>query len=189
MNQIIIDNTVIPTDPTEINSLSLLDVIYNSIILQVEECNEFIKNKHFNHNNANYTLKLKTLIDIYLLKILEYNPDNVKMTNRKIRDETKTLNQNYNILMNELFYKHDWVDDTEMKKHLCRCPYIYRYISRNYMACWICGKENFRDDIIEKEISRQKNINIGLYLRNDATNINILNTLPVDLSKYVVKYI
>ena len=92
--------------------------------------------------------------------------------------------------------KSDWVDSKY--KPVCRCPYKFRIITwrnggygdmRYYMRCPICDKSDFNNDIKIQEQIRQQNINIGLYLRNETTDINIINSLPFDLSKRVIQYI
>jgi hypothetical protein len=57
------------------------------------------------------------------------------------------------------------------------------------MTCGICRKNDFQKDIINQVQNREQNINSGLYLRNETTDINIINSLPFDLSKQVVQYI
>jgi hypothetical protein len=78
----------------------------------------------------------------------------------------------------------------------CKCPYEFRaptmpqYSSVRPppgLVCLVCRKVYTIKELIQQEKLKKKLT--GLYLESEFSSENILNALPNDISKYVVKYI
>jgi len=217
MSFITIDNTTIPTDLDAISSLPIQELIYNGRILDTEIYITDEKNK-YNKIYKNYISELTSIQSIYYNTLtLKTNtlPYRSSIASNIIYYEKEDAQRRYHHQMTEFYKiknkimkkcdkktktkkqkKSDWVDSKY--KPVCRCPYKFRIITwrnggygdmRYYMRCPICDKSDFNNDIKIQEQIRQQNINIGLYLRHETTDINIINSLPIDLSKHVIQYI
>jgi len=209
MSFIIVDKIRIPTDPEAINALPIEEIVYNNIILRIEILTTNIKIR-YSKNYEKYMLTLFSIKRLYNLRSMMTNTTTDEMRSITYRHtlyiEQQTLAANYRNKMTEFYKlknkimkkcdkktktqkdkKSKWVDDNYQPS--CNCPYIHRNCLGDYMCCGICGKNDFQKDIITQVQNREQNINSGLYLRNESTDINIINSLPFDLSKQVVQYI
>jgi hypothetical protein len=208
MSFIIVDKIRIPTDPEAINALPIEEIVYNNIILRTEILTTNIKIR-YSKNYEKYMLTLFSIKRLYNLRLMtQTSTDEMRsITYRhKLDVEQVTLFANYRNKMTEFYKlknkimkkcdkktktqkdkKSKWVDDNYQPS--CNCPYIHRICLADHMTCGICRKNDFQKDIINQVQNREQNINNGLYLRNESTDINIINSLPFDLSKQVVQYI
>lgn len=186
MNTLLINNTIIPTNEKDIEKLSVKEIEQFTYILNVE-------------------------FYIYQIIIMHYSKITRKHINRnwiKYYSTLYSVREKYSICRANYSVK-DCSDihmmDIKMQKYVadkcseydCNCPYIYRIYriqcnqtDDTYMSCRICGKKVFEKDIIKKEELRQENIKYGLYLASELTSTtNIINELPVDISKNIIQYI
>ena len=208
MSFIIVDKIRIPTDPEAINALPIEEIVYNNIILRIEILTTNIKIR-YSKNYEKYMLTLFSIKRLYNLRLMtKTTADEMRSITYRhtLYIEQQTLAANYRNKMTEFYKlknkimkkcdkktktqkdkKSKWVDDNYQP--LCNCPYIHRKCLNDFMTCGICGKDDFKKDIINQVQNREQNINSGLYLRNENTDINIINSLPFDLSKQVVQYI
>jgi hypothetical protein len=208
MSFIIVDKIRIPTDPEAINALPIEEIVYNNIILRIEILTTNIKIR-YSKNYEKYMLTLFSIKRLYNLRLMTNTTTyerRVILCSYNLDAEQQTLAANYRNKMTEFYKlknkimkkcdkktktqkdkKSKWVDDNYQPS--CNCPYIHRNCLGDYMTCRICGKNDFQKDIINQVQNREQNINNGLYLRNETTDINIINSLPFDLSKQVVQYI
>ena len=174
-----IDGTLITDDIRQIRKLNYYDII--CIIRTLES--EIALLEIYNKTDTRYCQTLDNLLYRYLCIKSEY----------KHRYQDKTLEGM------TTYYK-----ETTNKVINCRCPYKYRdikyftWINTNvslhvqktfeYAQCLVCNKKLDCLEIMARE-SRKKERKYGLYLASELTNTNILNVLPVDLCKSVLKYI
>jgi len=174
-----IDGTLITDDIRQIRKLNYYDII--CIIRTLES--EIALLEIYNKTDTRYCQILDNMLYRYQCIKSEYK--------HRYPDETlKGMTE---------YYK-----ETRNKVINCKCPYKYRDIKYfnwidtrvslhmqktfEYAKCLVCNKKLDCLDIMARE-SRKKERKYGLYLASELTNANILNVMPVDLCKSVLKYI
>ena len=205
MSFIVIDHTFISTDPEEINTFSVLKLICNAKKLRIEKFITNLKNK--NNNCDNYLLRLNAIQELYIIRLGGHPLADITRESERIDSERQAMVEDRKTEMTEFYKKKNkimkacdkktkaqkdkkakWIHDKYTP--LCVCPYVHRKIQgKTHMVCTICGKQDFYNELMMQQQNREQNINNGFYLRSETTDINIINSLPFDLSKQVVQYI
>jgi len=205
MSFIVIDHTFISTDPEEINTFSVLKLICNAKKLRIEKFITNFKNK--NNNCDNYLSRLNAIQELYIIRLGGHPIADITRESERIDSERQAMVEDRKTEMTEFYKKKNkimkacdkktkaqkdkkakWIHDKYSP--LCVCPYVHRKIQgKTFMACTICGKQDFYNELMMQQQNKEQNINSGLYLRSESTDINIINSLPFDLSKQVVQYI